>query len=168
MPVFLRLLPTLTDAKLVAAIAGHLRRPWARPVAFEPLHHAFRVWALRDGRTGWALGDAMASAARAEHLPVLLDVVGNARYGSSRQMVVHALSRFKKSPDVEPALIALLTDADVALHAMGALRRSIGPVAAMPYLREVQATYEGQPLGQTALREMRKAEKAIREKHANS
>ena len=47
MPVLLRLLPTLTDPLAVAAVAGHLRRPWARPVAFAALLEAFETWGRR-------------------------------------------------------------------------------------------------------------------------
>jgi hypothetical protein len=48
MPILLELLPRLTDPRLVAAVAAHLRRPWARPAAFGPLVDAFRRWAPDD------------------------------------------------------------------------------------------------------------------------
>src|SRR5687767_3065325 len=74
MPVLLRLLPSLTDGSVVSAAAGHLRRPWARPTAFDVLADAFPEWALRDANVGWALGDALATSARAEHLTTLLQL----------------------------------------------------------------------------------------------
>ena len=45
MPVLLALLPSLTEHKVVEAVAGHLRRPWARPSGFQPLLMAYRSWA---------------------------------------------------------------------------------------------------------------------------
>jgi hypothetical protein len=35
MPTLIEYLPQATDPKLVSAIAGHLRRPWARPAALR-------------------------------------------------------------------------------------------------------------------------------------
>lgn len=161
MPVLLELLPTLTDASLVRAFAAHLRRPWARPNAFGPLVDAFRRWAPQDGDAGWQLGDALASAAELRDLPVLLDLASDAGYGRARQMIVDSLWRFRKSPLVEPALVALIADRAVALHAMSALRRSIGPAAALPYLRQVVADHPGDRLGQTASRQIRRAEASV-------
>ncbi|PZS13923.1 MAG: hypothetical protein DLM57_15625 [Pseudonocardiales bacterium] len=162
MPVLIELLPTLTDRKLINAVAGHLRRPWARPAAFEQLHAAFVRLATVDDATSWGLGDSMSSAARIQELPLLLQIVRDPGYGRARQMVVFSLARFKRSPDVKSVLIALLTDEDVALHAMGALRANIGSSDALPYLRDVEARHHGEPLGQTAARQIRKAEKSIR------
>jgi hypothetical protein len=51
MPVLLDLLPTLTDGKAVAAAARHLRRPWAKLTAFEPLVEASGDGHLRRIRT---------------------------------------------------------------------------------------------------------------------
>jgi hypothetical protein len=162
MPVLLELLPRVSDPQLVATIASHLRRPWARPAAFTALYDAFRRWAPRNESTGWAVGDAMASAARIQELPALLSVVGDPGFGPARQMVVFALARFKRSPDVPPALIALLHDPDVALHAMSALRRSVGARQALPYLHDVKTAHPDDELGQFAGREIRKAEKTLR------
>ena len=164
MPVFVELLPSLTDRKLVHAVAGHLRRPWARPAAFEQLHAAFLRLATVDDAASWALGDAMANAARIQELPFLLTIVGDPGYGRARQMVVSALARFRRAPDVKPALLALVTDDDVALHAMGALRHSIGAAESLHYLIQVEAEHHGTPLGQVAVREIRKVEKALRTK----
>lgn len=161
MPILLELLPTLTDPRLVAAVAAHLRRPWARPTAFRPLADAFRRWAPEDLDAGWQLGDALASAAQREDLPVLLSLVSDVRYGAARQRVVDALWRFRKSPPVVPTLVSLITDPAVALHAMSALRRSIGPAAALPYLRQVEASHRADRLGKTATSQIRRAEASL-------
>jgi hypothetical protein len=162
MPVLLELLPTLSDPRLVAAVAAHLRRPWARPVAFGPLVVAFRRWAPQDqDAAGWQLGDALASAARHEDLPVVLDLAADAQYGTARQMIVDALWRFRKSPHVVPVLVSLITDPAVALHAMSSLRRAIGPAAALPYLRQVEISHHGDQLGKTAATQIRRAESSL-------
>ena len=161
MPVLLDLLPTLTDPTLVWAVAGHLRGPWARPAAFGALVNAFRQWAPQNEDAGWQLGDALARAAEPDDLPVLLILVCDARYGTARQMIVGSLWRFRKSPLVEPALVTLITDPAVALHAMSALRRSIGAAAALPYLRQVATDHPGDRLGKTAVTQIRRAEAAV-------
>jgi hypothetical protein len=137
MPVLLDLLPTLTDPKAVTATAGHLRRPWAKGIAFRPLADAFRVWAPRDFASGWALGDALATAAAPAELDELLSLTYDQSYGKARQMIVYSLWRYRKDPRVEMALSELAGDPDVCLHAMSALRRTVGNDAAMPILQEL-------------------------------
>lgn len=163
MPVLLELLPTLTDGKAVAATARHLRRPWAKPVAFIPLVEAFRNWAtVPRTDAGWALGDALASAARPGDSGVLLSLAKDPAYGTARQMIVHSLWRFRKNQDVVEALPTLATDADVSLHALTALRRAIGNEAAIPVIRQLAETSANQRVREQASRELRKAERASR------
>jgi hypothetical protein len=162
MPVFIELLPRLSDPKLVGAIASHLRRPWARPAAFDALRTAFEHWATSDATTGWHIGDALATAATKDDLPVLVGIVRATSYRTARQMIVHSLWRFKAAPEVESTLVSLLDDPDVALHAMSALRRTVGPTSALPHLRRVAAEHTGDPIGSTALRQIRKAEATVR------
>src|SRR4051794_20110421 len=59
MPTLLAILPSLSDPKVVAAVAGHLRRPWARPTAFPALLDAFVKSADVDHSTAWKVGDAL-------------------------------------------------------------------------------------------------------------
>ena len=160
MPVLLDALPTLTDPFLVVAVAGHLRRPWARPSAFPALLAAFERWAPIDQQAGWALGDALASAATATHLDRLLVICQDTTLGTSRQMVVYSLGRYRKHPEVTPALVALLDDADVGLHAMSALRRVVGPAEALPLVEQAARRHEGTPFGRSAAREAKKMRKA--------
>lgn len=120
MLVLIDVLPTLTDERVVASVARHLRRPWCRPAAFPALHSAYRRWALAspDGDPAWALGDALATAASIDDLPVLLEIVQDNRYGDARRMVIDALWRFRKDARVGPALNSLVEDPAVSLHAM--------------------------------------------------
>jgi hypothetical protein len=55
-----------------------------------------------------------------------------------------------------PALVSLITDPAVALHAMSALRRSIGSALALPYLN-----HHGDRLGKTAASQIRRAEAPV-------
>jgi hypothetical protein len=159
LPVLLDLLPTLTDRTLVSAVAGHLRRPWARPRAFPVLHLAFVSWAGRDQHTGWTVGDALATCGQVTDLPTLLDLAADRRYGWSRQMIVHALWRFKKDNRVATLLLHLIDDPDVALHAMGALRRVVGNRDALPHLRRVRDHHPEPRVREQAGQQVRRAEK---------
>jgi hypothetical protein len=161
MPVLVAQLPDLTDAKLVSAVAGHLRRPWARPAAFDALLDAFESWAQRDADTGWHLGDALGATATATHVEALLRISQDTRYGTARQMVVHALGRFKNAPAVPQALADLIEDPDVALHAMQALRRVLGPEEALPHLECVEREQRGTTVGEHAAREAKKTRKSL-------
>lgn len=131
MPVLLMLLPSLTEPKVVEAVARHLRRPWARPLAFQPLLQAFRTWAPREQLAGWAIGDALATSATVRDADVLLDLVTDRNYGKSRQMIVHSLWRFRRDERTVVVLLRLIEDPDISLHAMSALRRSEGNEAAL-------------------------------------
>ena len=161
MPVLLEVLPRLSDPHLVTAVAGHLRRPWARPAAFETLHAAFLHWAPIDPHTGWGLGDALATSATAEQLESLLSICANKDFGMARQMVVDSLRRYKKAAAVATTLSSLVDDPDVGRHAMSALRAVIGNAEATPLLERVSSDHAGTPLGASADRELSKACKAL-------
>lgn len=161
MPVLIKTLPNLTDATLIGAVAGHLRRPWARPHAFDALLAAFEAVAPQEPLgAGWHLGDALGTAATAQHVETLLRISQDRKYGAARQMIVHTLRRFKKAPGVSDTLLLLIDDPDVALHAMGALRSVIGARAALPHLERVERERAGTTVGDQATREAKKARRA--------
>lgn len=164
MPVLLELLPTLTDERAIAAVARHLRRSWCRPAAFPALLAAFETWASRapSSDAAWALGDALATTATPDVLTVLLEIVDNQAYGDARQMVVDALWRFRKDLRVAAALDRLVDDPAVSLHAMSALRRTVGNEAALPRLRHVRDEHPDARVRKQAATAVRRAEKAIR------
>lgn len=161
MPVLLANLPSLNDPDAVAAVAGHLKRPWARPHAYPALHAAFLKWARSHPTLGWSLGEAMANAAQHEQLQDLIELAENEAYGSARQMIVLSLGRFGSDPSVPSALIRLSADPDVSLHAMSALRRSLGNEDALPHLRSLEQSHPSERVRQQARREIKKAEKAM-------
>jgi hypothetical protein len=160
-PVLLVLLRSLTEPKVVETVARHLRRPWARPSAFQPLVQAFRHWAPHEPLVGWAIGDALATSATVEDVDVLLDLATDRSYGKSRQMIVHSLWRFKRDERTVGVLLRLIEDPDVSLHAMGALRRSEGNEAALPHLVAVRDNHSDPAVRKQATVEVKKAEKAI-------
>lgn len=139
MPVLLAALPALTDQRLIRSVAGHLRRPWARPTAYRALYDAFQRWATIENGPGWSLGDALATAATADNVDELLALCQDTAYGRSRQMLVYSLWRSKKaSPDVEIVTRRLLLDPEVGLHAMASLRRLVGATGALSAIVQVE------------------------------
>lgn len=161
MPTLLRLLPTVTEAQVACTIASHLRRPWARPDAFDALHDAFHQWAASAPSDGWGIGDSLANAANAARVDELLKIATDSRFGRTRQMIVSSLWRFKKDPRVRPALVPLLNDADVALHAASALRRVVGNAGALPILAAALDMSTDSSVAEQLAREIKKAQKAV-------
>ena len=162
MPVLIEALPQLTDPALIGAVAGHLRRPWARPQAFDVLLATFEAVAREHQLgAGWHLGDALGTTATSQHVETLLRICLNKEYGAARQMIVHSLRRFKKAPGVQDALLLLIDDPDVALHAMGSLRSVVGARAALPHLERLERERAGTAVGDQAIREARRARRAI-------
>lgn len=144
---------------MVGAVAGHLRRKWARPAAFEAMLAAYRRWGAADVMSvGWHLADAVVNASELRHLDPLLELAGDRRYGESRQMLVFEMWRFRKDVRVAPALAILCADPDVALHAMSAYRRAVGNDVALPLLRAL-LTHDDPVVRQQATREVKKVAK---------
>lgn len=161
MPVLLTLLPSIEDSRDLAAAVGHLRRPWARPIAFQPLLKAFQARAAENRLLGWSIGDALATSSTVEHLDSLLDIANDQKYGRARQMIVHSLWRFKKDPRVARILRSLISDPDVSLHAMSALRRTIGNEAAIRELIVVRNGSTDQGIRKQAQMAIAKSEAAL-------
>jgi hypothetical protein len=109
MPVLLKAMPQLTDRQAITAVAGHLRRAWARPAAFEVMYEMFGKWASKDQGVGWSIGDDLATAATEQ----LLDLAQISHYGIARAMIVDSLWRYRKDARVRPALEKLAEDRDV-------------------------------------------------------
>lgn len=76
-------------------------------------------------------------------------------------MIVFHLGRFKANPDVGPVVQRLVSDPDVSLHAMTALRKCVGNEAALPILRAVEAGHPDPQVRKQAAQAIKKASKAI-------
>ena len=137
-PVLLARLSSMTDGSVVAAAARHLRHVRIPADAFETLVDAFDDWATEGGDAGWALGDTLAHAARAENAATMCELAQRQAYGRSRQMIVDALWRWRSSDGVEPTLRGLVADPNVSLHAMSALARIISPNEMLAVLEPLQ------------------------------
>jgi len=161
MPTLIKLLPTIHDSRDLWAAVGHLGRPWARPVAFEPLLQIFLIRAEQDHQLGWSIGDALVTTATASNVETLLEISTDRKYGSARQMIVYSLWRFKKDEQIKNALIGLLNDSDVSLHAMSALRRTVGNEEAIEYLNVVRDASDNQTIRKQAQKAITKSETAI-------
>jgi len=159
--VLLAALPWLNDAKLVGAVAGHLRRPWARGKAFPVLVSAFERWAALDAMAAWHLGDALGSVATADDLSQLIRLARTSRLGMPRQMIVLALGRFKKSAEAQAAARDLAEDDDVALHALNAYRKIAGPAAALKRGSEVVRDHPGTRAAEQAQRQAKRIAKSL-------
>lgn len=70
----------------------------------------------------WAIGNTINVIATKDDLDVIIKIVTNKKYGTSRQMPVMALGKFKL-PKVEDALISLLDDEDVLAHTISSLAK---------------------------------------------
>ena len=75
-------------------------------------------------------------------------------------MIVHCLWRFKKDPRVAATLSGLVADRDVSLHAMSALRRTVGNESALPTLRATRDSHPDPTVRAQAAKVVRLAEKA--------
>lgn len=159
MPTLLAILPSLTEPRVVSAVAAHLRRAWARPTAFPVLRDAFIHWSTLHEGAGWALGDALGTAADKSRVGDLIDLATDGRHGKARQMVVYSLRRFKTDERVPAALTTLLTDPTVVLHAAGALRHVVGNAAALPLLQAAKDQTTDPTASASLVREIKKAEK---------
>jgi hypothetical protein len=162
-PVLVEVLPQLTDPAVVETVALHLKNPAARPQAFGALHAAFLEWGLvARGRVGWQLGEALVHAAPLREASALIDIVTDRPYGVNRQQVVLGLPRFRRAPETEPTLRALIHDPEVAQQAMYALRRVVGPQLTVDALEEVRRAHPDTVLERLARHEVRKISRALR------
>ena len=162
-PVLIDVLPRLTDPGVIETVALHLKNPAARPVAFEALHASFVEWgAVRRGRVGWQLGEALVNAAPLSAASVILAIAADMGYGMNRQQVVLGLPRFRRAPETESVLRELVHDVDVAQQAMYALRRVVGPQLTVEALEDVRRAHPDSTLERMARHEVRKISRTLR------
>ncbi|SMG16338.1 hypothetical protein [Agreia pratensis] len=168
-PVLIEALPRLTDPGVIEIVALHLKNPAARPAAFDALHASFLEWgAVRRGRVGWQLGQALVNAAPIREASLVLGIATDSVYGTNRQPVVLGLPRFRRVPETERALRELIHDIDVAQQAMYALRRVAGPQLTVEALEDVRSAHPDSTLERLARREIRKMSRTLRRHEADT
>lgn len=160
-PVLLDVLPRLTRPVVKEAVVRSLSTAHARPVAASALLDEFRR--TSDGQNPalkWAIGNALSTVTTIQHVDALLELALDRSHGAGRQMVVDRLARFSKDDRIVQALMSLLADEDVALHAMAGLRRRLGPAAALEHIRPL-TSHPSERVRRAAAQQVRRAEKSL-------
>jgi HEAT repeat protein len=122
-PVLLEWLPRVTSPRLRSTIASRLRQTGKSSRTARALLQAYV--AETDETARWELGDAIARTATRAELESTVELAADTRGGTGRQMLVYALWRVK-TPAAREAILELIDDPDVCLHAMYSLRRAFG------------------------------------------
>lgn len=141
-PLLMSWLPRVADRRVKEEIIRALSVRWAKPQAAPLLLEEFRnVEDDPQGPLRWAIGNALEVVADESFADDLIDLVRDATYGRSRQMIVLALGRMKARRPVQ-VLIDLLGDEDVAAHAVIALGK-LGAPEAKPALERMLTHRDG-------------------------
>jgi HEAT repeat protein len=120
-PVLMRWLPLLDELQDREEIVRALSVPWARPAAALLMLAEFRrASAAAESGLAWAVGNALEVVSDDCVFDQLVELVSHREFGLSRQMVVLALGRSKRS-DAVSVLSGLLDDEEVSGHAVMAL-----------------------------------------------
>ena len=129
-PVLLKFLPVVKHENVKMAITRSLTVREARGIAAVPLVQAFLKVPEAESAVKWTIGNALAVVADDSVYSEISEIVRDKRNGSSREMVVEALGNMK-NPGAVDVLIELLSDEEVAGHAIVALGR-LGSEKAQP------------------------------------
>jgi hypothetical protein len=162
-PILLDWLPRVDDPRVKEAIVRHLSTKYAKPVAARPLIEEFRRSPVEQHALNWAIGNALAVVAGNDVLAELLELAQDPSHGPARQMIVLRLGRAPKRPEIAEALIRLVEDEDVALHAMSALRQQLGPAGARPYLERLK-DHPSERIRGHAAKELKKVDRVLAKK----
>ena len=119
-PVLMRLLPMDLDPAEKEGIVRALTVKEARGIASKPLIDEFKK--ASDPSLKWAIGNALSIVADDSVFDQIADLALDKRNGRGRQMIVLGLGTMKNPRAVDVA-IELLQDAEVAGHAVVALRK---------------------------------------------
>ncbi len=117
-PVLVEFLPRCADLGVKEGIVRALSVTHSRKQALGPVLHEFLARPVEeDGRLKWAIGNALYVLADKSVLEDLISIAEERRHGQSRQMVVLKLG-YLRDRRALPTIIRLLSDDDVALHAL--------------------------------------------------
>lgn len=138
-PVLVHLLDeSYTNPKIVEGIVRSLTVKEARGIANKRLLKLYFDTPKTEIALRWAIGNALATITTTEDKDEILSIVADPTNGISRQMFVYSLGKIK-SIDVENALIELLDDLQISLHAISALRR-LRVARALPAVEKLRSS----------------------------
>lgn len=126
-PILMEWLPKIAYKSAKEDIARTLSTPWAKPEASKALIKEFKRIG-EENSLNWAIGNGISITAMESDVDDLLEIISNKKYGTSRQMIVQYIYKFK-DPRIVTKLISLLDDEDVQGHAIYALGRLKSKIA---------------------------------------
>ena len=129
-PILLRWLPKVKYPGLKEDIVRSLATKYATPIAASHLIDEYVKTPNSEGSLKWAIGNSLAVVADDSVFDAIAGLTLDPDHGKSREMVVVALGNMKR-PEAVDVLIKLLTDDQVAGHALLALRK-LGAKKAQP------------------------------------
>jgi hypothetical protein len=149
------------DAQRDGLPAERPRKPSAPKIddAYDAVLAAYCKWARTPGEVGWVLGDTLSTLADRSRADTIVELASDSSTGSSRACIVESLWRFKATVRLEPLLVGLVRDPDVAFMAVTSLRRTLGPERSLEVLRDVLATTADEVVTRAASRAARRIEK---------
>jgi len=124
-PTLVECLDQVEDPQVLEAVVRSLSTSAARGIALVPLIRLFRRTPNEQFALKWATGNALATVAGREDLPMLYELAIDTEH-VGRGMLVGELWRLS-DPDPVPRLRELASDPDCAFGAMSSLRRKLTP-----------------------------------------
>jgi len=128
----------LTDRRVRGSAAPALVRAFRRPLPPDEAEHA-EYWGYSSYL--WTVGNALSVVADDSVFEDIVELAADRRYGRAREMLLVALGNMR-DPRAVPVLVGLLTDPDVAGHAVVGLRKLKPPEARdalVPFLDDERA-----------------------------
>ena len=121
-PILIEALRTVQHPAAKQIVVRALSVPWARPAAAKPLIEEFLKLSADFFSLKWTIGNALSVVGDESVADELIALAKERRHGETRQMVVMALGKLRKTRPV-PVLMGLLDDPLVAPHAIDSLGR---------------------------------------------
>lgn len=123
--IFIKWIPRLENLRVKEFMVRFLSVPWESSATARAFVNEFKKYSGEEAESyKWAIGNALSIFATDEIFDELLSIVQEKKHGTPRQMALLALVRMKNPHHKEHAidvLINLLSDDDVAGHALNAL-----------------------------------------------
>jgi len=120
-PLLVSWLGKVDDDRVKEALVRTLSVPWASEEAEGPLIDLYLSLDTNKSHSlKWAIGNALSVISTGKYLDQLLEIVLDKRHGTTRQMIILGLANVFDDRS-EGVLIDLLTDPEVAGHAIMAL-----------------------------------------------